>query len=66
MSFVNRQPDRFTVFEQFGDASTHIGKGYSEVFLETCMTPLDYDRIGEDLRRERERSRRWLEDAMNP
>lgn len=66
MSFVNRQPDRFTVFEQFGDASSHIGKGYSEVFLETCMTPLDYDRIGEDLRRERERSRRWLEEAMNP
>ena len=30
------------------------------------MTPLDYDRIGEDLRRERERSRRWLEEAMNP
>lgn len=65
MSFVNRQPDRFTVFQQFGDASTHIGQKPSAEFLERCLQPLDQERINEDLARERERSRQWLEDALS-
>lgn len=64
MSFVNRQPDRFTVFQKFGDASRHIGTSPSQDFLETCLQPLDYDAIYRDLERERERSRKWLEDAL--
>ena len=64
MSFVNRQPDRFTVFEQFGKAAERIGRGYSREFLETCLKPLDYEQIEADMEREREKSRKWLEEAL--
>ena len=65
MSFVNRQADRFTVFEQFGDAATHIGKEASPEFLEQCLKPLDYDTINKQLNRERERSQTWLDQALD-
>lgn len=64
MSFVNRQPDRFSVFELFGDASAHIGRTLTEPFLKTCAQSPDFERVRADIRREQERSRRWLEDAL--
>lgn len=63
-SFVNRQADRFTVFQQFGDAFSHIGTHWDETFFEACMKPLDYHRIQEDLKREQKHSQKWLEDAL--
>ena len=65
MAFVNRQPDRFTVFEQFGNASEHIGNRYTEEFLAACLKPLDYAGISEDLGREKKRCVRWLEEALS-
>ena len=64
MSFVNRQPDRFTVFDQFGDARTHIGTELTPEFLETCLSPLDYERVGIDLEQARQHSSAWLEGAL--
>lgn len=64
MSFVNRQPDRFSVFELFGDADAHIGKALTEPFFKACMQSPDFDRIRADIRREQEHSRTWLENAL--
>ena len=65
MSFVNRQPDRFYVFNKFGNASSHIGKGFNQEFLNTCLQPLDYGKINEDLETERKQSFEWLMDAIS-
>lgn len=65
MSFVNRQADRFSVFQELGDAAGHIGSSFSEAFFARCLTPPDYQAVNAVLDRERARSRRWLEEALH-
>ena len=64
MAFVNRQPDRFKVFERFGNASEHIEKEYTDKFLNVCLSPIDYKTIDMALTLEREKSKTWLNTAL--
>ena len=57
--------DRFTTLSKLGDAGSHISTQLTEAFLTECLKPLNYDKIREELKLERERSRKWLEDALS-
>lgn len=65
IAFVNRQPDRFQVFDKFSGASDRIFKPGEEIDYEKMTENLDYQTIGSQLEQEKQKSLAWLEEAVN-
>lgn len=67
LTFVNRQPDRFSIFRQLTGAGERILEELDQIKtedMEKYVEELDYDTIRSELVAEKERSLMWLEEAL--
>lgn len=64
LTFVNRQPDRFSVFKKFTGTSERIKKPGQTIDYDEVMKQLDYITIHQQLQEERAKSLEWLERAL--
>lgn len=64
LTFVNRQPDRFSVFKKFTGTSERIMKPGQEIDYDEVIKDLDYEVITQQLQNERKKSLEWLENAI--
>lgn len=65
LTFVNRQPDRFQIFEKLPGTGNRILRDCKDINPALYLENLDYHRIGEELAKEQSRSLDWLEKALN-
>lgn len=63
-AFVNRQPDRFQVFQKFSGLSERILTQTEDVPYDRLLEKPDYVAIQRELAKEREHSLSWLERAL--
>ena len=64
LTFVNRQPDRFSVFKKFTGTSERIMEPGQEIDYDEALKDLDYKIINQQLQNERKKSLEWLENAI--
>ncbi len=64
MTFVNRQPGRFQVFEKFTGAAQRIKQHVDMNSISQYLEDMDYDTIHKELAQERERCLKWLDNAL--
>lgn len=65
LTFVNRQPDRFELFDSFTGVSKRIVRKYAKSNLIQFFDEIDYDLIDRELEKMRSHSREWLEMAVS-
>ena len=63
-AFVNRQPGRFQVFQRFTGLSERILTQTEDVPYNMLIENPDYETIQKELDQERERSLKWLDQAL--
>lgn len=64
LTFVNRQPDRFQIFDRFPGAGERIVTDTRDINPAAYLEELDYDAIQQALDREKETSLAWLHEAL--
>lgn len=64
-AFVNRQPDRFQLFDSFTGVSNRITRNYVKADLVKYFDDLDYNLIDKELGNLRRHSIEWLEKALS-
>lgn len=65
LSIVNRQTDRFQFFENLPGIAERILQKTDVAMTDTMFEEINYDVVDEKLERERERSQRWLDNALS-
>lgn len=64
LTFVNRQTDRFKIFEDLSDISERILQTVDLRECDRIFRQIDYGKVDKVLLEERERSLRWLAEAL--
>lgn len=64
ITFINRQPGRFQVFEKFTGTSQRISQHVDVNSISQYLEDMDYDTIHKELAQERERCLKWLDNAL--
>lgn len=65
LSIVNRQTDRFRFFEKLPGIEDRILQKADEGVTDKIFDKINYKMVDEKLNQERERSRKWLDDALS-
>lgn len=64
LTFINRQPGRFQVFDKFTGTCDRICQHVDLEDMERYLKDIDYEVIHEELAKERERCLKWLDNAL--
>lgn len=64
LTFVNRQTDRFKIFEKLPDISGRVLQTVDPEECERIFRQIDYGKVDKALLAEREKSMRWLEESL--
>lgn len=65
LSIVNRQTDRFQFFGKLPGIEEHILQSAEEAIVEKIFEKINYEAVDEKLNQERDRSKKWLDNALS-
>lgn len=64
LTFINRQPGRFQVFEKFTGTADRICQHVDVEAIDQYLEDMDYETIHKEVERERVRCLQWLDNAL--